>query len=374
VAARDPDRLAKEARSLRQELAEETRLTRGTLGRLPAELHVDLALLTALDTIEVTLPVQLQDVTALAAAGDWEAVRLRLDDELKRIENTTSAHVKTIDRELDEELPQVVENMRSVQGRIFLIVPATALSTVLVAALFGWAIARRMLELRVVERVGERTRIARELHDTLLQSFQAVLMKFYAATTLIPEQPAEAKQRLEAALEQARQAVNEGRNAVEGLRRSTVIANDLAQAIEAFGVGLAGALNGRQCEFRVQVEGTPRDLIPLVRDEVYRIAGEALTNAFQHAGAARIEVEVQYQARHLRLRVRDNGKGIESEILDGGGRQGHYGLPGMRERARLMGGRLAIWSETGFGTEVELRIPGSAAFAGPPDSRRSSAL
>jgi signal transduction histidine kinase len=363
--SRDAQRLANESGSLRAALTAATRQTRSTLAYLPPDMRVDPAFLTALDTIQITLPEQLGDVTALASAGDWETVRLRLDNELERIENTTATHVRTLDRELDEELPRALGSMQSRQRRILLIVPATALSTVLVAALFGWAIARRILELRVEERVNERTRIAREIHDTLLQSFQAVLMKLYAATAMIPERPAEAQVRLGKAIEQARDALNEGRQAVLGLRASTAVANDLGQAFTALGQGLAA---GKECAFRVHVEGTPRDLIPLVRDEVYRITSEALTNAFRHAQAERIEVELQYQHRQLRLRVRDNGKGIDPQILDGG-RAGHFGLPGMQERARLVGGRLAVWSEAGFGTEIELRIPGSAAFAKPPDPR-----
>src|SRR5262249_30289989 len=103
-------------------------------------------------------------------------------------------------------------------------------------------------------------------------------------------------------------------------------------------------------EFLVHVEGTPRDLAPLVRDEVYRIAGEALHNAFLHAHAGRIEVEIRYDQRQLRLRIRDNGKGIDPQVLNEGGRAGHHGLPGMYERAKLVGSKLAVWSELDAGT------------------------
>src|SRR5882757_559526 len=199
----DAGRLVTEAKPLRTALLEQTRQTRSTLAYLPSEFRVDPAFLTALDTLEITLPSQLQDITALATAGDWEAVRLRLDNELKRIETTTSSLVKNIDRELDEELPRAVANMRDVQRRILLIVPATAISTVFIAAFFGWAIARRILELRLEERVSERTRIARELHDTLLQSFQGVLLNFSRVTYLIPDRP-DAKKVVEDVVEQAR--------------------------------------------------------------------------------------------------------------------------------------------------------------------------
>jgi signal transduction histidine kinase len=360
---KDAHRLVTEAGPLRMALLEQTRQTRSTLGYLPAEFPVDPAFLTALDTIETTLPQQLQDISALATAGDWEAIRLRLDNELKRIESTTSAHVDSIDRDLDEELPHVVANMRNVQRRIIFIVPATALSTVFIAASFGWAIARRILELRLEERVRERSRIARELHDSLLQSFQAVLMKFHGVTYLLPDHP-QAREQLEQVIEQARRAVTEGRDAVQGLRSSTTVANDLAKAIGALGEELAAEQTGmKSANFGVRVEGTPRNLVPLVRDEVYRIAGEALRNAFRHAEAESINVEIRYEARQFFMRVRDNGKGIAPEILDGEGRPGHYGLPGMYERAKLVGAKLAVCSELNSGTEIELSVPGSVGFA-----------
>src|SRR5262249_4900912 len=152
--------------------------------------------------------------------------------------------------------------------------------------------------------------------DTLLQSFQGVLLKFHAGTLALPDRPAEAKKTLEGAIEEARQAIAEGRDAVEGLRSSTVVTNDLARAITTLGEGLAADRNGRPSpDFRVHVEGTPRDFPPMLRDELYRIAGEALRNAFRHADAKRIEVDMHYDRRQLRLRVRDDGKGIAPHVL-----------------------------------------------------------
>jgi signal transduction histidine kinase len=214
---------------------------------------------------------------------------------------------------------------------------------------------------RLEERVSERTRIARELHDTLLQSFHGLMLQFQAATNLLS--PGETKQRFESAIDQAAQAITEGRDAVQGLRSSTVIPNDLAQAINTLGKELAsGETNPNRAEFYVEVEGTSRDLHPILRDEVYRIAGEALRNAFKHAQAQRIEVEIRYDERQLRVRVRDDGKGIDPKHLNEDGRPGHYGLRGMRERAKLMGGNLTVWSHLDSGTEVELRIPASRAY------------
>jgi signal transduction histidine kinase len=369
--SRDARRLETEAGPLRTALLQQTRQTRRTLAYLPSGFRIDPAFLTAMDAFETTLPSQLRDIAALAAAGDWEAVRLRLDNELNRMEATTSTLAKSIDRELDEELPRAVANMKDVQRSIFLIVPATAISTVFIAAFFGWAIARRILELRLEERVSERTRIARELHDTLLQSFQGLLMKFSAVTYRIQDRPAEAGQMLETLIEQARGVIIEGRDAVQGLRSSTVVVADLPRAINTLGEGLAAdqTLHARP-EFQMRVEGAERELPPLVRSEVYRIAGEALRNAFRHAQARRIEVEIQYGRRYFRLRVRDDGKGIDPRVLGDGGRAGHHGLPGLHERAQLVGGRLAIRSEPASGTEIELSIPGAVAFAKSPGARR----
>jgi signal transduction histidine kinase/ligand-binding sensor domain-containing protein len=241
-----------------------------------------------------------------------------------------------------------------------------------------WALHRLRLRrlayqfnMRLEERVSERTRIARDLHDTLLQSFHGLMLRFQAATNLLPERPVEAKQRFESAIDQAAQAITEGRDAVQGLRSSTVETNDLAMAISALGEELAAdGTSADSALFRMAVEGTPRNLHPILRDEVYRIAGETLRNAFRHAQARQIEVEIHYDARQFRLRVRDDGKGIDPEILGEQPRPGHFGLHGMRERAKIVGGQLDVWSELDSGTEIELSIPASRAYA-TPSTRRS---
>jgi signal transduction histidine kinase/ligand-binding sensor domain-containing protein len=218
----------------------------------------------------------------------------------------------------------------------------------------------REFNMRLDERVNERTRIARELHDTLLQSFQGQLMRFQAVSNELAG--GELKQELDEAIDGAARAITEGRDAVQGLRSSVVESNDLAAAIVTLGKELA-ASRGRSPEFTVRVEGAPRDLHPILRDEVYRVAGEALRNTFYHADAQRIEVEIRYDERQFRLRVRDDGKGIDPKALGDSGRAGHFGLRGMRERAKLVGGELKVWSELESGTEVELRIPALHAYA-----------
>jgi ligand-binding sensor domain-containing protein/signal transduction histidine kinase len=211
-------------------------------------------------------------------------------------------------------------------------------------------------------RVSERTRIARELHDTLLQSFQGLLLRFQSASKLLPGRADEAKQRLDSAIDQAFEAITQGRDAVQGLRSPTFEDNDLANGITAIGRELTSDTSAVDAPtIVVEVEGAPRKLKPMVRDEAYRIAGEALRNAFRHAHAQRITVEIRYDKQQLCLRVRDDGKGIDEETIR---RQpaGHFGLHGMRERAEIVSGRLDVWSKLDSGTQVELIVPSAAAY------------
>jgi signal transduction histidine kinase len=219
----------------------------------------------------------------------------------------------------------------------------------------------RQFNMTLEARVSERTRIARELHDTLLQSFQGLLLRFQSASNLLPARPVEAKQRLDNAIDQAAGAITEGRNAVQGLRVSA-LENDLVNGINAIGKELNSDTSGLASPaIDLDVEGTPRNLNPAVRDEAYRIAGEAMRNAFRHAQARQITVEIRYEERQFSLRVRDDGKGIDEETLQRHA-VGHFGLHGMRERAEIVGGRFEIWSKLGSGTEVELSIPGAIAY------------
>jgi signal transduction histidine kinase/ligand-binding sensor domain-containing protein len=231
----------------------------------------------------------------------------------------------------------------------------------------------RHFRIRMEERVGERTRIARDLHDTLLQSLQALLLNFHSVTYLLPDRPVEARDTLASAIENTRQAITEGRNAVEGLRSVRREGADLEATIGRLIRELAGhAIEPPSPDFRVHVEGATRILAPVVGNEVDCIAIEAVRNAFLHARAIRIEVEICYHTQEFRLRVRDNGKGIAPEIIQNG-RDGHYGITGMYERAKLVRGKLAFWSELGSGTEIELTIPASVAYAKGPRLRIFSA-
>jgi signal transduction histidine kinase/ligand-binding sensor domain-containing protein len=240
----------------------------------------------------------------------------------------------------------------------------------LLLAAYQWRVRHlhHEFEMTLEARVSERARIARELHDSLLQSFHGLLLRFQTVFQLLPERPMEAKEKLGNAIEQTAEAITEGRDAVQGLRDSTVQGNDLALAISTLGEELTTDSINRPA-FHVTVEGEARNLHPILRDEVYKIAAEALRNAFRHSRARQIEAEIRYDTEQFRLRVRDNGKGVDPAILSSQGSEGHYGLPGMRERAILIGGKLAVWSEVDAGTEVELRVPASTAYA---EAQRSS--
>ena len=223
----------------------------------------------------------------------------------------------------------------------------------------------RGFNMRLDERVNERTRLARDLHDTLLQGFQGLILKLQAVNELLPR--GQAKDELEQTLDGADRVVAESRKAVHDLRLSTVITNDLARAVRALGDELAGQ---GSATFGLVVEGETRELHPIVRDEIYRIAREALRNAFTHARARHIEAEITYAEQVFRLRIRDDGEGIAPAMLEEG-RPGHYGLPGMRERAAQIGAKLDLWSGEGTGTEIDLSIGGSIAYGKRPGGERA---
>jgi PAS domain S-box-containing protein len=223
---------------------------------------------------------------------------------------------------------------------------------------------KRAEEVRLEERVRERTRIARELHDTLLQSFQGTLLHFQVASSLLPTRTTEAKRMLDSAIDMAAQAITEGRDAIQGLRSPEVEITDLAVAIRTFGESLAaGRGDDGSPVFQVELVGVARELNPTFAGEVYRIATEALRNSFQHAEARHIKVEIHHEEKEFKVLVRDDGKGIDSKSLAAEGRKGHYGLHGMRERAKLVGSEIMIRSEVGAGTEIELRVPAVTAYA-----------
>jgi ligand-binding sensor domain-containing protein/signal transduction histidine kinase len=207
------------------------------------------------------------------------------------------------------------------------------------------------------ERLAERTRIAQELHDTLLQGVLSASLQLDVAEDQLPED-SPAKPLLKRVLQLMGTVTEEGRNALRGLR-TTESGN---QSLEtAFSRLRQEFPLDSKTEYRVIVDSVTRLLRPLIRDEVYRIGREALLNAFMHAHANRIEVEVEYASRHLRVLVRDDGRGIDPQVLHSG-LEGHWGLVGIRERSKRIGANLRLRSRIGAGTEVELTVPGVIAF------------
>jgi signal transduction histidine kinase len=231
-----------------------------------------------------------------------------------------------------------------------------ALSALVMLYLWHLRQVRQKLTLRFEERLAERTRIAQDLHDTLLQGLMSASMQLHVANDRI-EADSPAKPLVNRVMELMAQVIQEGRDAVRGLRSTSGNTDDLETAFSQIQQQVG---NGEVKDYRVIVEGKPAPLHPIIRDEAYRIGREALVNAFNHSHANKIEVELGY-SKNLRLIVRDDGAGIDAQVLQSG-RDGHWGLAGMRERAESIGARLRFWSRENAGTEVELVIPGNIAF------------
>ena len=218
---------------------------------------------------------------------------------------------------------------------------------------------RRQLE----ERVRERERIARELHDTLLQGFQGLVYRFQSAIDMLPAKH-RARADMEEALDLADAALAEGRDRVRDLRSETAD-NDLA---EHFAAAAVQAESAAASLLRIVTEGQPRALCPIVLSEILRIGDEAILNAIRHSGAQEIVVSIVYHSREFLLQIADNGIGIAPEVIARGGRHNHFGMKGMRERAEVVGGHFSIASRPGGGTQVTLTVPGSIAYE--PKGRR----
>jgi signal transduction histidine kinase len=206
------------------------------------------------------------------------------------------------------------------------------------------------------ERLAERTRMARDLHDTLLQTIQGSKLvaddALDSSTDLI---------RMRRAIEQLSvclaQALQEGRSALNSLRTTTTQTNDLAEGLRRV---TEDGLIPSSMAVTFSVVGDAREMHPIVRDEIYRIGYEAIRNACTHSGASQLEVELRY-ANDLALRVSDNGIGIDPITADRG-KDGHFGLQGMRERASRIGGKLTLGSSSSSGAEISLIVPGGITF------------
>jgi signal transduction histidine kinase/ligand-binding sensor domain-containing protein len=217
-------------------------------------------------------------------------------------------------------------------------------------------VSRRLHE-QMEERVIERERIARELHDTLLQSVQGLILRFQSVLDRMPRDQVTRDAMLKV-LERADQVLIEGRNRVRDLRgiSSTLELREVFAAT-------ASDIVMPEAVFEIRVAGELRTLHSVAGEEIMRIGNEAIFNAFRHARASRIEVDIDYQRSQLALTIRDNGIGISDEVLKQGGRDGHFGIVGMQERARRINAALSVTNRTAGGTKISLSVPAIIAYA-----------
>jgi signal transduction histidine kinase len=218
----------------------------------------------------------------------------------------------------------------------------------------------KQLNLRFEERLAERNRVAQELHDTLLQGVLSASMQLHVAVDQLPADspvlPA-----MNHVLELMGRVVQEGRNTVRGLRLSSDKSCDLKNSL----LRIPEELGSKNTDFRVVVEGLSLPLRHAIVDDAYKIGREALVNAFRHSQASNIDVHLEYAANQLRMVIRDDGCGIDPKVAQFG-KDGHWGLSGMHERAEKIGARLRVLSRAGGGTEVELLLPGDIAYESQP--------
>jgi signal transduction histidine kinase len=240
---------------------------------------------------------------------------------------------------------------------------AMFLGTALVIAAYYFRLSRyaASLKIRFDERLDERTRLARDLHDTLLQTIQGSKLVADNARDHAdnPQSTVRALDRLSEWLERA---IGEGRDALEALRSSASESDSLTAALRR---AVDDCSFDSQLKANILTLGMDLELHPIAREEVYRIGYEAIRNACMHSGGTELLIELRYRRRSLRLDVRDNGRGVDHTFLQTG-KTGHFGLTGMRERALSLGGTLNIVSAPDRGTTVSLHIPGSAVYLNRP--------
>jgi signal transduction histidine kinase len=212
-------------------------------------------------------------------------------------------------------------------------------------------------QLRMSERLVERERIARDLHDTLLQGFQGVLLRFQTiAKRLNGDQTVQRE--MEDTIQRADTVLSDARDKVWQLRATSRTYDDLAGFLTAAAADLSSQW---RANFSLHVIGTPRPLITGAFDEICAIAQEALANAFQHSEAKEIEVELHFNQSEFRVRICDNGLGLPPNARERNEKTKHWGLLGMQERAKKLSAQLAVLGQEG-GTEVQLTVPASVCY------------
>lgn len=409
----DAHQFATEATLLRETFLRHVGDTEQILRSSP-EIAQDAFVASALKTLKATLPSQIDGEIELANAGDWPAIQLRLMGQVQDLINLSSSLVEEVEERVFQQRAMVNSETEQVRHRLFIIVPLAWLLTLLAAAALGWYVTRtitvplselttgaealargdfqhevkvdgndelamlgkafnhaagrlhRQFEMNLEARVAERTRIARDLHDTLLQSFHGLLYRFQAARNMFPQRTAEGVQALDAALVRTEQALEESRSSIQGLRIGLSGSSDidLGEMLIEASQELASTHRGEDGspQFKLIVEGDRQCLSSIIKEEIGQIARELIRNAFRHARARGIEAELRYDTDIFRVTVRDDGKGIAAQILKDGGCAGHWGISGVHERAREIGGQVEFWSEAGAGTEVRLEVPAALAY------------
>jgi len=410
----DARQFANEAALLRETFLRHVRDAEQILNSSP-EIAQDAFTSSTLKTLKATLPTQIDSEIELANAGDWPAIQLRLTGQIQDLIDLSSSLVEGVEERAFQQRATVNEQTEQVRRRLFIVVPAAWMLTLFAAAALGWYVTRTItvplselrlgaealgrrdfrhqvnvagndelavlgkafnhaarqldnqFETTLEVRVAERTRIARELHDTLLQSFHGLLYRFQAARFMFPERMEEGIQSLDAALVRTEQALEESRNSIQGLRLGLSAESELDQILIVTSQELASSQRTGEDgspQFKVIMEGERQILSPIIQEEIGQIARELIRNAFRHARAHEIEAELRYDTDVFCLIVRDDGKGIALEILRDGGCAGHWGMTGVHERARGIGARLEFRSQAGAGTEVRLTLPAAVAYVG----------
>lgn len=359
VASADARALRTGSERLQLDLLEQVRQTRAALSLSPSTNEVDKRFLPILDGVEMGFPYQLSAICALAGKDDWDAVKERAARQLAPTESEVARIVQDSDAAFADELARTEQDSLRLQDRILFLIPFLALSTFLMAALFVWVIAQKILEVKLEERLNERMRITRDLHDTFLQTIQG--SKLYAEHALAKsadlQSTREAMGQLVRWLERA---TDEGRSALNSLRSTEDDQYDLGDALQAITVD---ARAQSSMKVVLSVSGSPIDLLPEVQEQVLRIAGEAIANACKHSQGSQTDVKLEY-AGHILLTVSDDGRGFHPTGNEDAA-MGKYGLRTMRERAVQVGGKLTITSSPGSGTQVTLFIPRRSLRAWP---------
>ena len=362
VVSRDAHDLLLRSESLQKDLLEQLRQTSEALSLAPFAQSPNTRFLPILEAIEIGIPHQLEAITSLATMGDWDAVNRRVADQLEPTEIEVTAIAREIDETYTAELSRSELTARSLQSRIMFLIPFMALSTFSIAALCVWVIARRIIQLQFEERLNERMRITRDLHDTFLQTIQG--SRLFAQTTLAKCSDVDGLR--DAVAQLARwldRASEEGRSALNSLRATGGDRNNFADALQAI---TEDARAQGPMEVVFSMSGKPTDVVPEVQDEVLRIAREAITNARKHSQGNQAEVTLEY-AGSLSLTISDDGRGFDR--MDGlAALNGHYGFKGMHERAAHIGGKLTITSSATSGTQVKLVVPRRSLLQSPSSS------